>query len=186
MNIDPNETLASFINRRTRVLTSEARRLRFEIKKIYEEIQSLEKAANASGVHFSYESDVFEGLFTSFKQQESQKDRPRASPVASQMTIQTAALNVLSEVGRALTATELLPLINEKLGIEYPRSSLSPQLSRLKQRQLVRLIGNTWALTAWSAQSNEASGDLLMRNAPEASEREPEAKGREAGPGGGT
>ncbi len=66
------------------------------------------------------------------------------TPRASIATIKEAVVAVLDEAGRGLTALEILPKINERLGVDYPRTSLSPQLSRLKAEKEIHLVGKHW------------------------------------------
>lgn len=97
-------------------------------------------------------------------------------------TMKAAAVAVLRKADRGLTARELLPLINQHLGTEYPRSSLSPQLSRLKREGFITLEGSVWMLTP----ENEKASD---RNAGEQSSeafQSSAGRDREAGQGGGT
>lgn len=65
-------------------------------------------------------------------------------------------IDILNEAGRGLTALQILPLVNQRLGVEYPRTSLSPQLSRLKADGLLMREGVLWSL-AKAPQTKEAS-----------------------------
>jgi len=46
-----------------------------------------------------------------------------------------------------MTALEILAAINLKFGTDYPRTSLSPQLSRLKADGRIEREGIVWRLT---------------------------------------
>ena len=74
----------------------------------------------------------------------------------SERTIKEAVLETLREHGPK-TALEILALINEKLGADYPRTSLSPQLSRLKADNQITRDGILWSVVT----SDERSADDL-------------------------
>jgi hypothetical protein len=63
-----------------------------------------------------------------------------------QITIMEAVLNVLNENPQGMTALEILAEINTRyFGGSLRRTSLSPQLSRLKDRdKKIELRGNVW------------------------------------------
>ena len=46
-----------------------------------------------------------------------------------------------------MTASDILAAINKRLGVNYSRTSLSPQLSRLKQEGSLDLDGNAWSMS---------------------------------------
>ncbi|MER8636794.1 HTH domain-containing protein [Mesorhizobium sp. M1182] len=79
-----------------------------------------------------------------------------------------AAVQVLREATGGLTTNELLEIINNKLGTTFARSSLSPQLSRLKgDGILYREEDGRWILASDpSLNENGASED-----APEHADR---------------
>lgn len=59
-------------------------------------------------------------------------------------TIQSLALEVLSEAGRPLTADEIMAAIGKK-GRPVVRSSLAPQLSRLCRDGKIAHVGKRWS-----------------------------------------
>ena len=61
-------------------------------------------------------------------------------------TIKQMVLVVLEEHSAGLTALEILKLINERYETDYPRTSLSPQLSRLFQAGQIHKRGKTWLM----------------------------------------
>ena len=65
------------------------------------------------------------------------------------MTIKDMARMVLAESKDGLTAEEILQKINQTFDVELVRTSLSPQLSRLKQSEFVELDEKSgqWTLT---------------------------------------
>lgn len=65
----------------------------------------------------------------------------------SQATIKGAILHVLGEdMFGSMKALEILQGVNVFLRTNYPRTSLSPQLSRLKSEGRIVLNGNQWCL----------------------------------------
>ena len=61
-------------------------------------------------------------------------------------TFKEMIVSVLSEHGRGAQATEILGLIKTKFGKEIKRSSISPQLSRLKSEGVIDLDDKVWYL----------------------------------------
>ncbi len=73
-------------------------------------------------------------------------EETHAAPVEA-LTIKQAVLRVLDGVApNGLPALAILDRLKSDFGMEYPRSSLSPQLSRLKREGKIGLRGNTWFL----------------------------------------
>lgn len=178
--MDPRpETLADFAARRLPQAEAEVSGLR----------DALKRAENEVGMLKSILSGQSASVVVAASDSAPTPPKPRRSAEAS---MQDAVLAILSDKGEAMTAVDLLPLVNARIGADYPRSSLSPQLSRLKTAgKVVLLPGKRWGLTEWgwpvdweqaAPQNNSADA------APEqsASAEDAGAKGREAGPGGGT
>ena len=71
-----------------------------------------------------------------------------------QATIKGAVLNVMlgdrlladENDPPGMTALEILDAVNRSLNTDYPRTSLSPQLSRLKEAGRIDRVGNRWIL----------------------------------------
>ena len=59
-------------------------------------------------------------------------------------TIKEAVLQVLDDYPEGLIALDVLARINERFALELVRTSLSPQLSRLKQEGKILNHGSTW------------------------------------------
>lgn len=76
----------------------------------------------------------------------------RAPPRATSGTIKKAVLDVLLRHDRPMQTQEILREINQLLETNYPRSSLSPQLSRLKADGKVTHDGTAWALAPLGSQ----------------------------------
>lgn len=61
------------------------------------------------------------------------------------MTFQDMILDVLSEKPEGARATEILFLIEQKFNVKIERSSISPQLSRLKDKKhKLELVNGLW------------------------------------------
>jgi hypothetical protein len=73
-----------------------------------------------------------------------------AEAKSAQPTIMNAVLEVLKQQPEGMTALEILDEINSRyFNGKYVRTSLSPQLSRLKDRdRKITLRGNRWYLLA--------------------------------------
>ncbi len=64
------------------------------------------------------------------------------------LTIKQGVLKVLERVApEGLSASAILERLGTDLGMHYSRTSLSPQLSRLKNEGNIGLRGNTWFLS---------------------------------------
>jgi hypothetical protein len=60
------------------------------------------------------------------------------------LTIKEAIMLVLPEYPEGLLALDLLAKINERLELNLVRTSLSPQLTRLKRERKITNRGSTW------------------------------------------
>jgi hypothetical protein len=131
------QTLADFIKGRIAELTARQVPLRQELEQIGREIEQLQRAADAADivVHFPADSGVAAHA----------QDYTRRS--VPEKTIKEAVLHVLNGNQEGLTALDILDLINMRLGVKYPRTSLSPQLSRLKADGRIERVGNVWRIT---------------------------------------
>ena len=74
--------------------------------------------------------------------------RRKAHPSIQEMTFKQMVVKALSEYFKnGATANELLDFFKEEWGREIMRTSLSPQLSRLKNDNIIRLEGKIWHLS---------------------------------------
>ena len=64
----------------------------------------------------------------------------------AEKTIKEATVEILKEATGGLTAKELLRVMRDRYGLDYPRSSLSPQLSRLKGDGILAREDGRWLL----------------------------------------
>lgn len=62
------------------------------------------------------------------------------------LTIQEMVLQILSMVPDGATANQIIEHIKARFNITVERTSLSPQLSRLKAEAKIALLGKTWVL----------------------------------------
>ena len=62
-------------------------------------------------------------------------------------TIQAGVLRILASSPNGMTALRILDELRTRFEMDYPRSSLSPQLSRLKAQGKLKLRGTVWSLT---------------------------------------
>ncbi|WP_157357851.1 hypothetical protein [Mesorhizobium metallidurans] len=130
-----------------------------------EEIDQIERAAAAANISIeTHESS------------DNSKERTMSSQYKLPNTMKEAAVEALKAANRGMTANEILKIVNDILGTNYPRSSLSPQLSRLKSDGIVYRADDRWVL---ATHDHAAKSSDLNENG--ASEDAPELAGREGG-----
>lgn len=168
-------TLEEFITMRRAELVRAQADLRAQLQSLVDEQKKLDRAAYAAGL--PQEPIAIAGAAPVAKARKVRR--------ASGATIKDAVVQVLTRVGHGVSAIDLLPLVNDILGVDYPRSSLSPQLSRLKSEGILTLRGKLWLLR--SEPENENPADAApAQEASTGLDVQPSAKGGEARPGGGT
>lgn len=69
------------------------------------------------------------------------------------LTIREMVLSVLGVMTDGLEVNELIEFIQTIFGVEVARTSLSPQLSRMKAEGELELVGDTWKVTAPAAEA---------------------------------
>lgn len=164
------ESLADFIARRRLELDADLLPLLQRLSAIKAEKDQLRRAALAAGL----ENEPTAG-----------SEAPRRGRRLREGTIKTAVVAILEEVGRPMTALELLDRVNERQASTLVRTSLSPQLSRLKDEGAIKLTDKLWHLPEQSVPENEEPDpSLFSEDGSGTSETNP-AKDREAGSGGG-
>lgn len=77
---------------------------------------------------------------------------PRKVRQPTKPTIKEAVMQVLLHYPNGLTALEILREVNLRFALGIVRTSLSPQLSRLKRDGRIRNAGIVWTVTAPSAE----------------------------------
>jgi hypothetical protein len=113
-------TLRDFIARRKG-------EIRDQLKALKAELKELQVAENALG---------------------GQEAAAPAAPSSSAPTIKDMALAVLSNAPDGFNSAEILAAIKEEFSREIERTSLSPQLSRLKDAGTIVLNGDRWFTNA--------------------------------------
>jgi len=147
-----SETLAAFIIRRRKEIAAEKQRILVELAALDAEYTQLEAAANAAGISTAIATKADPRDFTPSVEPPALMSRRK---VASEQTIKSAVLEILNEAGHGMTAMQILPAVNARLGVDYPRTSLSPQLSRLKSEGVLVRDGVVWSL-GQASQKDEA------------------------------
>jgi hypothetical protein len=124
------ETLHEFIMRRLQELDAMETPLRAQLDEIRRERIALKKSAKAVGSNIPGATNQYakENIDNQVK------------------TIKEIVIEVLSKKPLGLTALDILSSINELTGMEYERTSLSPQLSRLKRDGRLKKDGIVWSL----------------------------------------
>jgi DNA-binding transcriptional ArsR family regulator len=155
------ESFPDYIRLRRQELEKQAEPLRAQLKAIEDEIVQLNRAESVIGLS-SYVLPAEAGSYevTGNPVAFTHKRRP------SENSMRATAARLLADYPQGLTAKEILPLLNKELGTDYPRSSLSPQLSRLKAEGQIERDGLVWKLTH---QTNEASDNDPSAEPSEAS-----------------
>lgn len=152
-------TLEQFIAKRRQELDAMEATLRKELALVTEEQSKLKRVALAAGIP---------EMPAPIQQEASIEQVKRHPKRASGKTIKEAIVQVLKDAGHGLSAAQILPMVNESLGLNYPRSSLSPQLSRLKHEGILELDGRVWNLPskekAPDGDAGEQSSGALFDN----------------------
>jgi ribosomal protein S6 len=150
------DTLHDFINRRRHELHMDRSIVRGRLEQIEAELNQLAKAAEAAGVTLEplkddELKDLAQELGKAIRHHYVQR-------TVSEKTIKEAVMEVLSETNEGMTAVEILDAINKRFRMNYPRTSLSPQLSRLKQEDKIVLEGRVWKAVNARHKPTEAEG----------------------------
>lgn len=131
-----SQSLRDFIFARLQELTKAEEPLTRQLKAIADERKQLLKAAEAAGIDARDQAD---SQPPTINLQITRRTIP-------ERTIKDAVIEVLKERDRGMTALEILAAINFKFETDYPRTSLSPQLSRLKTDGKIERDGTVWKL----------------------------------------
>jgi hypothetical protein len=128
--------LKDFVLQRRATLQADLVQMRDQIKELQRkaglieaDLAELNKAAKALG--------IVNGLPTATK---------RTKRQSASLTIKRAVMEVLEDHPDGLLALDILGKINERHGSGLVRTSLSPQLSRLKQEGKLKQEGTLWLL----------------------------------------
>lgn len=169
------ETLADFIARRRRELDEAEAKLIEELRVISQERASLRQAEIAASRPKEVEIEFQQSL------------RKRKSNIKPN-TIMDSVINVLEKHRDGLIALDILRALNEIRESPLLRTSLSPQLSRLKQAGYIELDGSTWRLVKTSVgqtPENIEAADGVPAKGPSTASDSTQLT-REPGSGGGT
>jgi uncharacterized protein (UPF0218 family) len=182
-----DDTLRAFLEARRGALLAEIEPLHAEIERLRgrlvaleAELSDVDKARAAIGMVNGLQEGV-------------DKTRRRQRP---SVTIKDAVIRVLVENPPGLTALDILEAINSQFGLGVERTSLSPQLSRLKVDERIKRLGKIWSIrTANEPQTQEAGAanekgsgaeapEPFQSNAGDVAERlnAPDSKSGGAGP----
>jgi hypothetical protein len=161
-----NQTLAEFIARRRLEIEEEISPLQEKLTALRHEREQLKKAAIAAGLETKSLAEP---------------DKPRRKLQTG--TIKEAVIAILAETGDGLNASDLLVKLNERNSSTLIRSSLSPQLSRLKQDGYILLTGRIWHLP--SQKIEPPDNNLFAGELSEGSKPDHEAQDVKATSGGG-
>jgi len=80
----------------------------------------------------------------------------RVSQDGRKLTIKDLAIDALNDSPDGADALKIIKIINDKFGVDVPRTSISPQLSRLKKEGLIFLNNKVWRI---SRPENETPSD---------------------------
>jgi hypothetical protein len=137
-----NETLAEFIDRRRKELTAQRGSLLEQLAAIDNELKQLNAAEEAAK-----SSQFFIGLAGRMQMAGSTSALLSQLPVrAPRGAIKKAVIRTLAQHPDGLDAMSILHEMNARDATDYERTSLSPQLSRLKNDGILTLDGNIWRL----------------------------------------
>ena len=137
------ESIEQFIARRRLELENEAGSLRGQLAAIADEHQKLDLAATAVGA--SVFVSVAEKTFA--PQNMKRVRNAKIGGIGKIQTMKNCILAILANHPQGLSALEIMPILNRELGSDYERSSISPQLSRLKGDGLIDLKAGIWTLS---------------------------------------
>lgn len=145
-----SQTLKEFSSKRLGELDALERDIKAQLVAIANEQEAIKTALSILGENkgqISYSSNnapqLIDASNLEFKDERPRRARMRNSAVQS---MKTTIVDILNDNQMGLTATAILPLVNDRLSTNYARTSLSPQLSRLKADGVVQQNGNVWML----------------------------------------
>ena len=168
------ETLTDFIIRRRAEIDLEETPLQERLAALRAEKTQLAKAAIAAGLEAKPDSG----------QEGPRRGRPPKVRRPQEGTIKTHVIAILKEGGSGMTAGQILEKLRIQTGSTLLRSSLSPQLSRLKQEGYLELTGTHWHLPDQKIETSD--NNLFNEELSEVSKPDYEAQDGKAPSGSGT
>lgn len=181
--------LRDFIEQRMREITAAEEPLQQQIWNIKAQLEALSAERGEL-----YQAGAAIGMFDGSSPSETppaEASRPAEAGRTSSPTIKEAILAVMDGAEYPIGAHEILFEMNRRFEWSVPRTSLSPQLSRLKAEGKIILEGRQWRLAQEGEQNTEASDQEPERSQSEASQEgapdperpaEPVESGREVVP----
>ncbi|MCA0051639.1 winged helix-turn-helix domain-containing protein [Mesorhizobium sp. B283B1A] len=157
-------SLNEFLAVRHRALVRALAETRHRLSSIEEEIEQIERAAEAANISLEISEVGRRSKAIAFS---SQSKLPQ--------TMKEAAVEALKDEASGMTTNDILKVVNDKLGTNYPRSSLSPQLSRLKGDGILYREGDRWILAPdrnLAANSPSLNENGASEDAPDPTDRE--------------
>lgn len=121
-------------NRTVDFLTQREGEIEGEIKALNDELRGIYAAKQAMGI---------------FVRPVDKVSAPNVNPIADsgqRMSNMGMVKAVLADFPDGKESNDLLSIVKERFGVEIPRSSLSPQLSKLKKKGEVKWRGGKWKL----------------------------------------
>lgn len=125
-------TFEEFMRARYKILLKEREELYLQLRALQKEQEEIERAAKASGLQLN--------------EPETRAPQTQDKPPKNNMTIKEASVEILKKHPNGLPANEILSELNKMLASDYVRSSLSPQLSRLKRIGAIYDVNGVWTL----------------------------------------
>ncbi|MER9952548.1 hypothetical protein [Mesorhizobium sp. M0047] len=129
-------SLSEFLSPRYRTLKRALEETRRQLASIEDEIRQIESAAAAANIKIDDSAGA-----------DQKKITPASADENAPRTMKDAAIEALRGATGGMTTVDILEIVNDKLGTIYPRSSLSPQLSRLKGDGIIYRKDGRWILT---------------------------------------
>jgi hypothetical protein len=149
--MESRSTLHDFLPLRFAELSQITARLRERLHRAEAEIDQLKVAAKAIGINLEENNE---------RAPQKAEIKIAETPIIN-ITMKEAALRILNDFDNGLTASEIVEEMKSRFGMTYPRSSLSPQLSRLKHDGLLQQSGSRWLLSKVSPPPTAQSGDIF-------------------------
>jgi len=176
MSAESNLPFKDYVVRRLGQLDAAEEPLRAQLKAINDEKDQLRRAALAAGIEVDAPAGQTISAEVSLVEE---GDTVKATGVVRsprrlpEKTIKEAVLDILKPGPKGMTALEILAEINRRYGADYPRTSLSPQLSRLKVQGLIKRKGTVWRRVKPAVGEKPEAADpvLLEGNGPATSDK---------------
>lgn len=180
MTDDSQQYLKDFIIKRFAQLDAAEGPLRLQLAGIKKERDLLRRAALAAGIEVvapagETEPEIeavpvrIEDVTITYPTMVGEPPPPpaRSPRRLPEKTIKEAVLDILKPGPKGMTAVDILAEINRRYKADYPRTSLSPQLSRLKTMGLIKRKGTIWRYVRPPAEKPEAADpNLFEGNGP--------------------